>query len=187
VERLAVAPGSRSEAGRRGTLNAVAAASARNAWAVGVAGDPAEPRPLILRWNGTRWRPVPSPAPPGGTLNGVAVASATSAWAVGSLRGAALIEHWNGRTWNQVRGPASSILRDVDTVSPGSAWAVGYNNGHGNKTLILRMTDSTWTQVRSPSPSRRSGALAVGSAHGGTGTILIEHWDGWGWAWLRRR
>jgi hypothetical protein len=65
----------------------------------------------------------------------------------------ALIEHWNGRTWNQVRGPASSILQGVAAVSTASAWAVGYNNAHGNKTLILRLTGTTWTRVPSPSPA----------------------------------
>ena len=125
-----------------GSLNAVAAVSATSAWAVGAGGRHAVapgPEP------GTAWR---------GTLNGVAAASATSAWAVGSSRGAALIEHWNGRTWNQVRGPASSILQGVAAVSAASAWAVGYNNAHGNKTLILRLTGTTWTRVPSPSPAR---------------------------------
>jgi Sigma-70, region 4 len=75
-------------------LNAVAAASATSAWAVGSAGGLARPRTLILWWNGTRWRPVPSPTPPGGgILNGVAAASATSAWAVGSARGASGLSH----------------------------------------------------------------------------------------------
>src|SRR5262245_54175548 len=137
-------------------LNAVAAVSATSAWAVGAAGGPAGPRTLILRWDGTRWRPVPSPTPPGGgTLNAVAAASATSAWAVGFARGGALIEHWNGRAWKQVRGPASSILQGVAAVSAASAWAVGYNNGHGDKSVILRLTGTTWTRVPSPSPSRR--------------------------------
>jgi hypothetical protein len=231
-----------------GGLNAAAAVSAGSAWAVGWAGSPARPRPLILRWNGTQWRQVPSPSlPGGGILNGVAAASATSAWAVGSSRGAALIGHWNGRTWTLVRGPASSILQGVVAVAATRAWAVGYTNGHGGKTLILRLTGTAWTRMPSPSPSRRcigavlwsvaaaragawavggygcaprtlilrwngttrtqvpsptpagsnflqavattpaGGALAVGSAHGGTGTILIEHWNGTTWSWAHRR
>jgi len=177
----------------------------------------------------------------------VAAVSATRAWAVGSARGAALIEHWNGRSWKQVRGPASIVLQGVAAASGGSAWAVGYNNGHGDKTLILRLTGAKWQRVSSPSPAAgcigavlsgvaatpasawavggyacaprtltlrwngtawkqipspspagsnylqavaitpAGGALAVGSAHGGTGTIFLEHWNRTTWTWPRRR
>ena len=177
----------------------------------------------------------------------MAAVSATSAWSVGSSGGAALIEHWNGRSWKLIRGPASSILEGVAADSAASAWAVGYNNGHGDKTLILRLTGTTWRRVPSPSPAGGcigaalhgvaataatawavggyacgprtltlrwngtvwkqvpsptpagsnflwavaitpvGGALAVGSAYGGTGTIFIAHWNGTTWNWPRLR
>ena len=51
---------------------------------------------LILRWNGTSWKRVPSPTPAGGAfLLGVAAVSARNAWAVGG----GLILRWNGVTW----------------------------------------------------------------------------------------
>jgi hypothetical protein len=79
-----------------GTLSGVAATSASNAWAVGSSGA----KPLIVRWNGTAWKQVPSPAPANSTLSGVAATSATSAWAVGSTgTGKSLIERWNGTAW----------------------------------------------------------------------------------------
>jgi hypothetical protein len=121
------------------------------------------------------------------------VASATSAWAVGSARGAALIEHWNGRTWKQIRGPASSILQGVATISAAGAWAVGYNNGHGNKTLILRLTATTWRRMPSPSLSRRCiGAVLMSVAVTAASTwavgayacaprTLILRWNGTRW------
>jgi hypothetical protein len=84
---------------------AVAAASARAAWATGETCGPAcqhgtaKPASLILRWNGTAWRQAPHPEP-GASLIGVAAASASSAWVVGSTpTGKTLILHWNGRTW----------------------------------------------------------------------------------------
>src|SRR6185312_11927238 len=79
-------------------LTAIAAVSARNAWAVGFAdpsgGDarngPAAggrviiARTLILHWNGKSWKRVPSPNPDeGGHLTGVTATSAGDAWAVG--------------------------------------------------------------------------------------------------------
>jgi len=31
------------------------------------------------------------------------------------------------------------------------------------------------------------GSAAVGSAHGGTGAVLVEHWNGTTWTWPRSR
>jgi len=78
----------------------VAAASARNAWAVGtdlvfVNG----PHNVIAHWNGTAWKVVPNPILDG-SLYGVTTTSARSAWAVGSGDSGALIEHWNGTRWS---------------------------------------------------------------------------------------
>ena len=72
-------------------LNAVAATSASDVWAVGDYISSARPNPtltLVEHWNGTTWTQVPSPSPspgpgPFNDLDGVAAGSATSAWAVG--------------------------------------------------------------------------------------------------------
>ena len=74
----------------------MAATSARSAWAVG---STASGQTLIVRWNGTAWKRIPSPSPAGSTLYGVAATSASNAWAVGSAGGKTLIERWNGTTW----------------------------------------------------------------------------------------
>src|SRR5262245_38311142 len=71
-----------SAAASRSWLNAVAATSARDAWAVGVAGG----GDLIVHWNGTAWKPVPSPDRAGSALFGVSAVSARCAWAVGQAR-----------------------------------------------------------------------------------------------------
>ncbi|HSR84979.1 MAG TPA: hypothetical protein VLM11_12440 [Streptosporangiaceae bacterium] len=80
-------------------LNAVAATSATNAWAVGWTLSPGSFRTLIERWNGARWTSVHSPAP--GMLTGVAATSGTNAWAVGfwTATGIAVVERWNGAHW----------------------------------------------------------------------------------------
>jgi hypothetical protein len=81
----------------------VAATSASNAWAVGTYSHNGVGRTLILRWNGTTWKTVPSPSPGGRTresvLTGVAASGACSAWAVGFYDSAAipaqtLALHW---------------------------------------------------------------------------------------------
>jgi hypothetical protein len=60
---------------------------------------------LILRWNGSGWKRVPSPKPAGGSaLFGVATSGTHSAWAVGLrtnslITGKTLIVRWNGTAW----------------------------------------------------------------------------------------
>jgi hypothetical protein len=87
-------------------LFGVAATSASNAWAVG--GSTRLPsgieKTLILHWNGTTWRQVPSPSPGSVNMNlfGVAATSARHAWAVGSygsISYTAVILRWNGTAW----------------------------------------------------------------------------------------
>src|ERR1035441_6029985 len=72
-----------------GYLGGVAATSASSAWAVGARADAdGNSKPVILRWNGTAWKQVPSPdlgPPVPAGLDGVAATSADSAWAVGGL------------------------------------------------------------------------------------------------------
>jgi hypothetical protein len=62
--------------------------------------------PVIMRWNGSVWKVVPSPQA-NGVLDGVAALSRHCAFAVGaanydgtSIRNSRrTIEHWNGTTW----------------------------------------------------------------------------------------
>jgi hypothetical protein len=55
---------------------------------------------VILRWNGTAWKQVPSPSPaPSAGLSGVAATSASNAWAVGNTGSTTLILRWNGTAW----------------------------------------------------------------------------------------
>ena len=96
-------------------VSAVAATSVRNAWAVG-----GGLRTLILHWNGTAWKRVPSPSL-AGSLSSVAAISGGDAWAVGDTstqpgRGAPLILHWNGKAWKRVPSPT----RGAGTCS--TAW-----------------------------------------------------------------
>ena len=48
----------------------MAATSASNAWAVGSTGSFLSPKPLIVHWNGTSWKQVPSSGLPSGELSG---------------------------------------------------------------------------------------------------------------------
>ena len=173
----------------------MAATSASNAWAVGCtdcAGGSAS-KTLILHWNGSAWKRVPSPA---GNLSSVAATSARNAWAVGctdcSGTGVSktLILHWNGSAWKQAPGPSLvGSLSSVAATPAGNAWAVG---GTSKGTLIERWNGTAWNRVPSPNPgnagldavaARSAGsAWAVGSTISGLNDYtLIERWNGTAW------
>jgi hypothetical protein len=142
--------------GARTILNAVAATSPRNAWAVGSthAGD--TNRAFIVHWDGTAWQRVHAPTPiPGVSLLGVAATSPPNAWAVGqtAFRGACgptcatVIEHWDGSAWTLVPSPNPpsvlvNVLLGVAATSPRNAWAVGTNDYES--TLIARWNGQAW-------------------------------------------
>jgi hypothetical protein len=144
-------------AGSIDSLSSVSVTSSGSAWAVGDRSCGCGPGPsLILRWNGTAWKQVPSPGDT--ALSSVAAVSARSAWAVGVAMSGdtsfkAVVLHWNGAAWKQVPSPSprpSAELAGVAAASARSAWAVGYTfNSTGSKpppkALILRWNGTTWT------------------------------------------
>jgi hypothetical protein len=195
-----------------GALFGVAATSASNAWAVGCAGNCYQGfggiKTLILHWNGTAWKQVPSPSPAAGTsLSSVTAVSAHSAWAVGctafcfisSASPKTVILHWNGSTWTRQSSPAQAkigALNGVAATSASNAWAVGCA-GHcfgpmaTTQTMIVRWNGTAWRDVPSPSPAGNSvltavtatstsNAWAVGYTRN-SGKTLIVRWNGATW------
>jgi hypothetical protein len=166
-------------------LNAVAALSGSNAWAVGLSRPQRGPaRTLILHWDGRRWAIAASPnAGPGdNALVSIAAASAKDIWAVG-YRGAgvgyrSLVEHWDGTSWTVVRlprlgGPGDG-LNAVDAAAAGVVWAVGGSaRSRGpSQPLIFRLDGRNWSAVRVP-PSLRSATLSGVAAWSRTGAWVV--------------
>jgi hypothetical protein len=127
-------------------LDGVAAISRENVWAVGFDGSRAPVRnTLILHWNGTKWKHVPSPNPGGSNgsvLARVAATSASNVWAVGGYSvstafSRTLIARWTGTKWKQVASPnpggtsapAVNTLHAVAATSAVNVWAVGWSAG----------------------------------------------------------
>ena len=186
-----------------GSLDAVSAGSATDAWAVG---QTRTTKTLALHWNGTSWTQVTTPAPGafGSLLSGVIEISPTNVWAVGSSNTSSgsktLALHWNGTRWAQISTPNSGIstLSGVSAVSANDIWAVGSGGTQTRETtLVLHWDGKAWTQVPSPTPGLRNGggqltgvssltgsdAWASGLFHtngGGEGTLLL-HWNGTSW------
>ena len=196
--------------GPGGSLNAVAAVSTTNAWAVGIGG-------IVEHWDGTAWSAVtvPSPNPSdtfGNNLTAITARSATDVWAVGeftntSFTNSAYALHYDGVSWTVsvlpqplVTGPSSPVLHGVTAVAANDVWAVGENEevpGLGITTLIEHWNGSGWSIVPSPTPgaypalnavAARSATdvAAVGfndpSINGGVQQGLILHWNGTAWS-----
>ena len=182
-----VSVGSSAETGE---LFGVAATPGGEAWAVGYSGIIPNTKTLTLYWNGARWKPVPSPSPPGAELRSVAATSLTNAWAVGYSGDApnskTLILHRIGKTWRQMPSAAGTLF-GVAATSPTNAWAVG-STDHGD-TLILHWNGKTWQQLPSTAgtlsgvaATSPTNAWAVGSTK--SGDTLMLHWNGKAWQQL---
>lgn len=180
-------------------LEAVAAVSKSDAWAVGS---------VIEHWNGRKWSVVPG-AKSGKCavfLYGVAARTASLAWAVGYCGTTAshrpVIERWNGRRWSiepslSTAASAQSQLNSVTATSASNAWAVGEYQSKGHAVpLIEHWNGRAWKSQRSADPSPHgvdlegvtalsaTSAWAVGTAHGASllqSRSLIEHWNGHSW------
>lgn len=139
-------PGRPNDKVTSGRLYGTAAASASDAWAVGlIGGGPGDgtgptDKTLIEHWDGESWNVVPSPTPaPASGLTRVTVISPSDAWAVGQSSDSSgscapqcrtIIEHWDGCMWTVVPSPNPpsgylNDLWDVAVVADRTAWAVG--------------------------------------------------------------
>jgi hypothetical protein len=205
-----------------GDLNGVRVVSQDDVWAVGSTFQDNTEQTLILHWDGTAWTQVTSPNPgPDNILFGVAATSHTDAWAVGDIQNSinardrsgeaghlatsseqALILHWNGTKWTQVKtlgAGTPGVLNAVGASSPGNAWAVGATSAgpQGVQTLALHWDGQSWTRVATPrfsvsggdnpflngvTVTSTSNAWAVGSFPTASGDhTLILQWNGSTW------
>jgi hypothetical protein len=186
-------------------LQAVAATSSSNAWAVGEYSTASGTHALVEHWNGRAWS-VQKSANSGGRdlgLYGVAAISSRDAWAVGhySYEGTDLtfVEHWNGKAWRVQDSPDpggfANHLDGVTAISSRDAWAVGdYQTPTGDYTLTEHWNGKAWKVKPSPNPEGSSFELdgvaatsssdvwAAGNYLAGTGVqTLLEHWNGTAW------
>ena len=192
----------------RNALQALAAVSSADVWAVGYwTNTGGASQTLAEHWNGSAWAVVPSPdlGTAGNEFEDVAAVAADDVWAVGATVAhgfdAPLIAHWTGAAWQVVPSPPvgtdGSALEAVAARASDDVWAVGFSaNGSSTyQTLTEHWDGSAWTVVPSPSAGTRDNVLtgvaalapddvwAVGSypAANGAALTLTEHWDGSAW------
>jgi hypothetical protein len=189
-------------AGTTAALNAVAAISTDDVWAVGSSqGASFDTHTLIEHWDGAAWTIVPSPDPDPqqNRLLGISAVGSNDVWAVGSFGAEAqtLIEHWDGASWTIVASPATGTgdngLNGVVALSARNAWAVGFQ-AEGTRTLIEHWHRGRWRIVPSPNPDQptandqltgvsavsRTNVWAVGTSS--NGHTVTEQWNGTAWS-----
>ena len=185
-------------------LEAVAAVTANDVWAVGIGITGFSTTPLIEHWNGIAWSIVANRGTTVGGLGGVAVVSANDVWAAGTGRAgdedSTLTLHWDGATWSLVPSPnvgpeVNNTLAAVTAIASDDVWAVGTQQPTSltaPHTLTLHWDGIAWSIVPSANTRQTSGnhLLAVAAvasddvwATGFTPSIaLAEHWDGNSWS-----
>jgi len=194
----------------------VHAVSSTDVWAVGDSvADSGRYHTLAEHWDGGAWTVVPTPEMVGksSALFDVNALADNDVWAVGQqlspsnegtpkirYRTGALIEHWDGSTWNVVPNPMSgalyATLQGVAPVTPTDVWAVGTVSDIQHFTsapLIEHWDGSRWIAFKGPAPHPGNVLYAVDAVSsdevwgvgqtgsGPTSYTLVEEWDGSRW------
>jgi hypothetical protein len=165
----------------------IGGSSATDLWAVGGRYVDGRLRPLVQRFDGTRWSAAGVPDPVGDPqrvfdsyLGAVAAAGPSDAWAVGFDRadgeaeGSPLALHWDGREWQVTpipRVPGCERprgLHDVTAEPRGTAWLVGAcedPDGHP-RAFVLTWDSNQWRVALS---AERTGAFTELASVAATG------------------
>jgi hypothetical protein len=174
-------------------LNAVAAISANDVWAVGwYQSGPTgqEGGALTMHWDGTIWTVVPNPSR--WTLYGVTAISSNDVWAVGEQS----ILHWNGTTWSIVSfppppGDSYQILKGISAVSANDIWAVGYSQwsyfyGYRYAPLTYHWDGTRWSWVPNAGDVdnylHAVAAIAANDVWAVGDNGQTQHWNGANWS-----
>ena len=188
------------------SLVSVAAASARDVWAVGYRDAKGVYRSLAEHWDGDRWTVVRLRrlGGPGNGLNAVGAAASGAVWAVGGsarTRGPSqpLVLRLDGPSWSSVSAPASlhsATLNGVAAWGRGRAWVVGATRSSGGDRAFSLQTDGrNWRVIPIDLAAPLSADLnaiwaaapgdvwAVGSSFDGRWyRPLVEHGTGGRWS-----
>jgi hypothetical protein len=187
-------------------LNAVAAIAADDVWAVG-SYCILNPQPLVIHWNGSKWKHVTVPQPQDAistVFYAIAATGPNDVWIAGAFEIVSytddmIVEHWDGKSWTIVFSPGhfnrTGALMGIAALSPTNVWSVGSDK---DDLLIAEHFDGAqWSAVPTPQVSEYFSVLnsitalsendiwAVGAYQNTQGTVdsgLVLHWNGSGWS-----
>jgi hypothetical protein len=183
---------------RNNALQAVAASSPSDIWAVGQ---------TTIHFDGTKWTAFPAPMIDGDNtsyLDGVVDISPTEAWAagivgIGTASPGQVIERWDGAQWSVFPGPAfgsgeQHSIYGMTSVSANNIWAVGAMlvNNQTLEALFEHWDGAAWTAhtgtfygfFRGVSADAPNDIWAVGYS-GLNFVTFSEHYDGASWKLVR--
>ncbi|HST03304.1 MAG TPA: hypothetical protein VLQ48_01050 [Chloroflexia bacterium] len=193
------------DTGSINSLNAAAALSTNEVWAVGDVTTSARTggsQVLVVRWDGRAWNVVDTGiTTQNGTLGSIAAIAPDDIWAAGSFADKSgtvlqpLFLHWDGKSWRQVSATdlSGGTIWGMSARSSDDIWAVG---SFGALTAAFHWDGTAWKRVPTPNPGDGKGnnslnAVTVVSAHevwavgsyseGGVDRSLALRWDGNAW------
>lgn len=174
-------------------LNAVAAVSTNDVWAVGwYQSGPTgqEGGALTMHWDGTSWSVIPNPSR--WPLHAVAAVAANNVWAVGEQS----ILHWNGTSWSIVAyplplGDSYQVFTGASGTSASDIWAVGYSQwsyfyGYRYAPLTYHWDGTSWSWV--PNAGELDNTLHAVTAIAPNDVWAVgdngqtQHWNGVDWS-----
>ncbi|WP_377267863.1 hypothetical protein [Peterkaempfera sp. SMS 1(5)a] len=155
-------------------LNGVTALAPDDVWAVGQTEDTLQP--VVMHYDGTSWRHVPTPSYGGvqGELLRV-TARGGELWAVGSLKrdvdGAieGLVLRLDGTMWRQVPLPPGTGRLTSVAATPGEVAVVGTEN---DGSYGFAFDGSSWRPLRLPGPDQEALSLTTVAADA-AGTLFV--------------
>ena len=152
-------------------LNGVSALSRHDVWAVGGYGS--NPYgvggPLIVHWDGVRWRVVPA-IDTQSALYGVAAVSSRDVWATGG----SVVAHWDGARWHGVPAPTGG-LGALAVVAPRDVW--GLDAGFERYTGDLCYTSSVVARTVAVGNAGIQDA-GMGTTADGPGALVVDSASG---------
>jgi len=135
---------------------------------------------LTERWNGIKWKIVPSPdlGTSSNAINTMTSSGGTDVWAIGDYYTGTtfntLTLHWRGTAWSVVPSANMGFTAIIGStsVNANNVWAVGeWQNGSIFQPFSMNWNGTTWTAVPAPTVGT-TGSILVGAGRiPGTTTI----------------
>jgi hypothetical protein len=198
VQALPSEPGIGQPGGGSDEMLSVAAAGARDVWAVGEICSPlCSQRPLVEHWAGAGWRTIPPPPGRGPLIppTVISASSATNVWVFGDTVGLTTqVSGWNGSRWASFRFPGQVRTYAAAVFSRTDVWAFGEKfipATASSRPYVVRFTGRRWLRVPSPLVPQAASAVApddiwaVGTLTGPGEVWAAARWNGSNWQTLR--